>query len=145
VHHEPDDQERAKRELAEGDRGADRQPFAEVVQPDPDCDERRQRNALERRAPLSPRRGREALRDERQPEVARGDAEQDQAWALEATRKTGLQVERLRQRVDRQKAQQPRRQRHEARDPARAAAAQGRQPPSPMRTGTTPTSKPISA
>jgi hypothetical protein len=128
VHHESDDQERSERKLAEGDRGADCQPLAEVVQPDPGRHERRQRDALERRAPLASGRGREALRDERQPEVACGDAEQDQPGTLKAARKAGLQVERLGERVDREEAQQPRRQRHEARHPARAAAAQRRQP-----------------
>ena len=44
----PTIRKRAERQLAERERGADREPLAEVVQPDPDRDERRQRDPSER-------------------------------------------------------------------------------------------------
>ena len=47
--HEADDQERPERELAERERRADREALAEVVQPDSDRDERRERGEPVRR------------------------------------------------------------------------------------------------
>ena len=59
----PTIEKRPERELAERERRADREPFAEVVQADPDRDERRERDPAD--GPSTPlRRAATAVRDQ---------------------------------------------------------------------------------
>ena len=106
-----------------------------------------ERHALERRAPLALAAPEQALGDERQPEVARRDAEQDQPGPLEAARKRRLELERLaRARRGRGSSASPAVSAMNAASQrgAGASAATGSQA-RPSATGTIPTSNPISA
>ena len=101
MHHEADHEERAELELAGRERGADRKPFAEVVDADPDRDEQREREPGHTGASA-----REPGRDERHPERARGNPEEDEAGAPERRRQRCLQLERLRERLDAEEGQE---------------------------------------
>ena len=128
--HEADDQEGAERQLAERERRADREPLAEVVQPDADGDEQRQGQAPGLGATAA-----QAPREKGHAQVAHRDAEQDEAGAAQTARERGLPVERLRQCLDAEEGQQPCRQRHERAQPRGARAPQRRQPEQPERNG----------
>src|SRR5215208_4034498 len=88
VDHEADDEEGPERELTERERRPDRQAFAEVVEADPDCDERRQREPADARA--AARTLAEPPRDRREEQEAERDAEQHQPGAAECTRERRL-------------------------------------------------------
>ena len=85
------------------------------------------RRAARARGP-SPPTSRRAARYERHRQVAERDAEDDQAGTAECARKGRLQLERLEQRLDAQKRQQPAGERHERGQPALVGPAQRRQP-----------------
>ena len=119
VDREPDDQERAQRERAGGVRGADRHALAEVVQPDPDRDQRR---GTCRRAPAQP--GRDAA----QHQVGDDRADEHERRAAERLRALAGQLEALERRVDGQEREQPDGQRHQPAQPHGRHAPQPRQP-----------------
>ena len=134
VDHEADDEEAPERKLAERERGADGEPLAEVVDADADRDERRQRDAAEHALAAS-RSSPQPLRDERQREVAPGDAEQHQARAAQLPGKNGLQLEGLGQRLEGEERQQAGGERHEGGQPAGIRAAQRGEPHQTQRDG----------
>ena len=123
VDHEADDQERAERQLTEGEGGADREPLAEVVDADPDRDERRERDPAESAAAA-----REPRREERHRQVAERDAEQDEAGAAERARNRRLELEGLEERLDAEEREQAGGQGHEPGQPALVDPPQRRQP-----------------
>ena len=134
VDHEADDEEAAERELAEGERRADGEPLAEVVDADADGHERGERDAAEHAlAPSRPPS--QPLGDERQREVAAGDAEQHEPGAAQLPGQRGLQLERLGQRLEGEERQQAGRERHEGGQPAGIRAAQRGEPHEPERDG----------
>jgi hypothetical protein len=105
VHHEPDDQERAERELAEGDRRADRQPSPRLCSPIPIA------TSVASATPSSgaSARARARPRSAARRTSARGSSRRRRAGSGRALEALGDRpaVERLRERVDAEEAQQP--------------------------------------
>ena len=131
---------------AEGERAgrvgrADQDALAEVVQADPDRDQRRE---LEPGGALaSVARSRRASHPRVGPgeqQIGRGRAEQDERRPAECLRPGTGDLEALEQRVDAEEGEQADREREQAseRSPARTAAASGNQS-IPIATGITPT------
>ena len=118
VQREADHQERGQRGLAGGEGGADGEPLAEIVQPDAERDEGREREALGGAAA--------AAADHHQREEGGQRAEPDQDARLQARGGAGRDLEPLLEGIDQQERQEPQGQREDELEPAARAGAHQR-------------------
>ena len=121
VDHEADDQERPELKLAERERRPDREALTEVVHSDPDRDEQGEDDPCRTLSATG-----EAAREEGHSERAQRDSEEDEPGAAEGARERRLQCNRFGEGVDGEKRQEPGRERHERRQPARVGSPQRR-------------------
>ena len=132
---EAHDQQRAQRQLAERQRGADRQALAEVVEADADRDQERRDPGGAEAALAASQPGAERL--EAEPGGSRADREQ--RHALERSRQLGRRLQPLVDGVDQQEEQQPEGEREQEVERARPSRPTSGYQSRPSATGITPT------